>query len=170
MNRPLVGWLALGSTPASGVAGCAARPAAGATDTQPGLSAAGARDVFREARKTTPGAGVLPMISALPAVSTPHPCPLLVWRGEGVCPNGVMAFSPGLRGTSYPGKSSRKFNNPEGVEAAGTRTVDATPLGLGRICIHDTQGSLADSATLGWRMQPRWALGASGAGGGARLC
>ncbi len=66
-----------------------------------------------------------------------------------LCPNGAMSLSPGLRGTSYPGKPSQQFNNPEGVAATSTRTVDATPLGLGKMMKHVTQGSLADSATLG---------------------
>jgi len=43
-----VGLCFKGSTPAPGVAGCAARPATGASDTQPGLAAAGAPEVFRE--------------------------------------------------------------------------------------------------------------------------
>jgi hypothetical protein len=43
----------------------------------------------------------------------------------------------------------RMKHNPNGVEAIATRTIDATPLGLGKIMNHVTQGSLADSATLG---------------------
>jgi hypothetical protein len=57
--------------------------------------------------------------------------------GTFVHPNGVTAFSPGLRGTSYPGKPFRKFNNPERVAATGARTIDATPLGLGKTMEHD---------------------------------
>ena len=45
-------------------------------------------------------------------------------------PNGVKAFSPGLRGTSYPGNTSRKIINPNGVVATGVHGDDATPLGL----------------------------------------
>jgi hypothetical protein len=40
-------------------------------------------------------------------------------------------------------------HNPEGVAAIGANTIDATPMGLGKIMGRVTQGSLADSATLG---------------------
>jgi hypothetical protein len=70
-------------------------------------------------------------------------------RATLIYPNGVTAFSPGLRGTSYPGKASRTFNNPEGVAATGAYTIDATPLGLGEIMYHVSQRSRW-AATLGW--------------------
>jgi len=33
---------------------------------------------------------------------------------QGVNPEGIPSFSPGLRGTSYPGWAWANFNNPEG--------------------------------------------------------
>jgi len=61
-------------------------------------------------------------------------------------PKGIPAQSPGLRGTSYPGKSGQKANNPNGV-AARWRNFGATPLGL-KIPPAATQGS-SFLATLG---------------------
>ena len=43
-----------------------------------------------------------------------------------VYPKGIASSSPGLRGTSYPGKGRKTFSNPIGV-ASG---MAATPLGL----------------------------------------
>ena len=72
------------------------------------------------------------------------------------CPNGAASISPGLRGTSYPGFIGKKRPNPNGVAANRAAGEDATPLGLGKHSGTLTQGSLADSATLGWRTQSRW--------------
>ena len=55
----------------------------------------------------------------------------------------------------------RKFNSPEGVVAASA-AIDATPLGLGEITEYVSQGSLADSATLGFGTIPRWGMGLRG--------
>jgi hypothetical protein len=44
-------------------------------------------------------------------------------------PNGIEAFSPGLRGTSYPGDSGEN-HNPERVESIFVRSCDATLSGL----------------------------------------
>ena len=53
--------------------------------------------------------------------------------------------------------------NPNGV-ASWWRTGDTTPLGL-KIARTLTQGSLADSATLGWRTQSLWDCRTSGLSG-----
>jgi len=47
-------------------------------------------------------------------------------------PNGILQQSPGLRGTSYPGKARPIENNPARVAARGNgqRNKAATPLGL----------------------------------------
>jgi len=39
-------------------------------------------------------------------------------------PNGIPSQSPGLRGTSYPGKTSEENHNPNGVVANVTRAPD----------------------------------------------
>ena len=75
-------------------------------------------------------------------------------------PNGIPAQSPGLRGTSYPGKSRQKANNPNGV-AARWRKFDETPLGL-KIPSATTQGS-SFLATLGRRAQSLWDCKTAGA-------
>jgi len=75
-------------------------------------------------------------------------------------PNGIPAQSPGLRGTSYPGKSRQKANNPNGV-AARWRKFDETPLGL-KIPSATTQGS-SFLATLGRRAQSLWDCRTAGA-------
>ena len=41
-----------------------------------------------------------------------------------VSPNGAVSQSPGLRGTSYPGKTSAENHNPNGVVANVTRASD----------------------------------------------
>jgi hypothetical protein len=56
-------------------------------------------------------------------------------------PNGIQSFSPGLRGTSYPGSMQRELGNPNGVVSDSTNWAAATPLGLGNI-LSNTQGSL----------------------------
>ncbi|MBI3413793.1 MAG: hypothetical protein HY043_00515 [Verrucomicrobia bacterium] len=42
-----------------------------------------------------------------------------IGSASSVYPNRVTAISPGLRGTSYPGKSAKCFSNPNGVVAIG---------------------------------------------------
>ena len=44
-------------------------------------------------------------------------------------PKGILALSPGLRGTSYPGKPHPILPNPNGVASMRDGTTDATPLG-----------------------------------------
>ena len=56
-------------------------------------------------------------------------------------PKGIPAQSPGLRGTSYPGKTSEENHNFNGVAANITRAPDenriaATALRLGNL-FHD---------------------------------
>ena len=51
------------------------------------------------------------------------------------------------------------------VAAASANTIDATPLGLGKITGYVTQGSLADSATLGFGTIPRWGIHIAGFNG-----
>ena len=45
-------------------------------------------------------------------------------------PEGIVSFSPGLRGTSYPGKTCKKKRNPEGVAAKALLGSHSTPSGL----------------------------------------
>ena len=47
---------------------------------------------------------------------------------DSVNPKGIASFSPGLRGTSYPGNRIKYHFNPNGVAATGVGG-DATPLG-----------------------------------------
>jgi len=44
-------------------------------------------------------------------------------------PEGIPSFNPGLRGTSYPGSSSKTNFNPNGVVFACVR-FDKTPMGF----------------------------------------
>ena len=159
MNRPLVGWLALGSTPASGVAGCAARPAAGATDTQPGLTAAGARDVFREARKTTPGAGVLPMISVLPAGSTPHPCPTLFGEEREFTPKGLWHSAQGCEGRATLGNRPENSTTLKGLKPPAHERLTQPRWGWG--------GWLITIPRVASRTRQPWAGGCNPVGVGA---
>ena len=46
-------------------------------------------------------------------------------------PKGIVSFSPGLRGTSYPGLGNRMYLNPERVESLAN-VCDATLSGLGK--------------------------------------
>src|SRR4051812_33819407 len=65
----------------------------------------------------------------------------------------VSSYSPGLRGTSYPGFGFPRAANPERVaSSSGIESfVASTPSGLPRI--RDSQGS-SYLATLGYRMEP----------------
>ena len=49
-----------------------------------------------------------------------------------VNPNGIPAQSPGLRGTSYPGKARPHAANPNGVVAV-RRTEGRNPVGVGTL-------------------------------------
>jgi hypothetical protein len=68
-------------------------------------------------------------------------------------PKGVVSSSPGLRGTSYPGKAPKQFLNPEGVVAwLGT---EPQPLRGWEANLISTQGS-SFLATLGFEPESRW--------------
>ncbi len=69
-------------------------------------------------------------------------------------PNGIPSQSPGLRGTSYPGKDRPEFSQPQWGCGSGRQVHDATPLGLRPILL-PPQGSSC-LATLGWRAQSLW--------------
>ena len=69
-------------------------------------------------------------------------------------PNGIASFSPGLRGTSYPGLSKTIFINPEGV-VSGICNFCCNPVGVVISSSRFTQGGSC-LATLGWMMKPRW--------------
>src|SRR5437867_3022930 len=69
-------------------------------------------------------------------------------------PEGIVSSSPGLRGTSYPGKTSRIPDNPNGVVSL-PRGRPATPSGLGKIYRSATQGSSC-LATLGFGPESPW--------------
>ena len=56
-------------------------------------------------------------------------------------PNGIFSFSPGLRGTSYPGSSQNEYPNPNGVASDSADRATTTPSGLETILLN-TQGSL----------------------------
>jgi hypothetical protein len=88
-----------------------------------------------------------------------------------VNPNGIPSQSPGLRGTSYPGKTSEENHNPNGVVANVTRAPDENgmvavckdpqPCCGWEICFTMTQGRRSEpdgppSPTLGWRTQSLW--------------
>ena len=49
-------------------------------------------------------------------------------------PKGIPSLSPGLRGTSYPGKTSEGEFNPNGVVAYRV-DMRCNPVGVGRFCI-----------------------------------
>jgi hypothetical protein len=78
-----------------------------------------------------------------------------------VCPTGALSHSPGLRRQrrGYPGDTLPHAVNPTGVAAdrdAVYGRPDATPLGLFASGRRDTQGSGADTATLGYGTESRW--------------
>src|SRR5688572_18002169 len=75
-----------------------------------------------------------------------------MYVGE-VNPKGIASSSPGLRGTSYPGKEEKIFANPEGVVPDW---VEAETLsGLITICCLLSQGS-SFLATLGFETESPW--------------
>jgi hypothetical protein len=73
-------------------------------------------------------------------------------------PNGIPQQSPGLRGTSYPGRSLDKTTTPTGLRPLSapksSPKAGATPLGLTSLG-WDPQGSSC-LATLGWGTQSLW--------------
>src|SRR5258705_7738999 len=68
-------------------------------------------------------------------------------------PKGIPAQSPGLWGTSYPGKPGRRRTTPTGLRR-NDQELRATLLGL-EFRVRLTQGSSL-IATLGWRTQSLW--------------
>ena len=68
-------------------------------------------------------------------------------------PKGIVSFSPGLRGTSYPGSSSAGFSTPTGLRRNFHRAA-ATPLGLFAVG-HVSQGS-SFLTTLGYEPESLW--------------
>ncbi len=69
-------------------------------------------------------------------------------------PKGILAFSPGLRGTSYPRFAVQRCINPNGVASFG-RPERHNPVGVEIQLAAVTQGS-SFLATLGCRTQSRW--------------
>ena len=53
-------------------------------------------------------------------------------RAPSANPNGIPSQSPGLRGTSYPGKTSAENHNPNGVVANIPRAPDEN--GMVAVC------------------------------------
>jgi hypothetical protein len=71
------------------------------------------------------------------------------------CPNGALAISPGLRGTSYPGYAVICVPQPQRGCGALSVRPGHNPVGVVWNLQRDTQGSRC-AATLGWRPQSRW--------------
>jgi hypothetical protein len=74
-------------------------------------------------------------------------------------PKGIVSISPGLQGTSYPGKSSREIHNPNGVVANVARN-GGNGNGRNRVAVGNnlrtvTQGS-SRLATLGFGTESLW--------------
>jgi len=70
-------------------------------------------------------------------------------------PNGIGSISPGLRGTSYPGWTVSSATTPTGLQQR--RCADGhNPFRVEDVCFTASQGSLADSATLGWMTESLW--------------
>jgi len=70
-------------------------------------------------------------------------------------PKVIPLPSPGLRGTSYPGRTATSVANPNEVVSATQRRFDRNPVGVENICLRSTQGR-PSRATLGWMTQSRW--------------
>jgi hypothetical protein len=69
-------------------------------------------------------------------------------------PEGIVSSSPGLRGTSYPGRTAHTTPNPNGVASFVSR-LRHNPVGVENILESSTQGS-SFLATLGWMPESRW--------------
>ena len=69
-------------------------------------------------------------------------------------PNGIVSFSPGLRGTSYPGNDADKINNPNGVVTVIFARC-RNPVGVETILVSATQGSRS-APTLGFAPESLW--------------
>jgi putative transposase len=63
--------------------------------------------------------------------------PSLTLKFPGFNPKGIAAFSPGLRGTSYPGFQRQKHHNSERVASiSGLAHSEAMPQSLAKILVH----------------------------------
>jgi hypothetical protein len=69
-------------------------------------------------------------------------------------PKGIGSFSPGLRGTSYPGNNAGGIINPNGVASIAPRCCH-NPVGVENYFASTTQGSSC-LATLGFVTESRW--------------
>ena len=69
-------------------------------------------------------------------------------------PNGIESFSPGLRGTSYPGLTDQDAPTPTGLRHTG-RAEGCNPFRVDDVWFTISQGS-SFLATLGWMMESRW--------------
>jgi hypothetical protein len=69
-------------------------------------------------------------------------------------PNGVESSSPGLRETSYPGKTDLISDNPNGVASYSDQSR-RNPVGVENPPAHDSQGN-SSLATLGFGSESRW--------------
>src|SRR5262245_30006 len=72
-------------------------------------------------------------------------------------PKGIASYSPGLRGTSYPGLTKRKGTNPKRVVASSKCGGCHNPVGV-EILVMRSQGS-SFLATLGFGPESRWDSG-----------
>ena|SRR5688572_6825861 len=68
-------------------------------------------------------------------------------------PEGIQSQSPGLQGTSYPGKGSKLLSTLKGLRSLAAPRMQ--PLQGWRISMSLTQGS-SFLATLGWMTQSLW--------------
>jgi hypothetical protein len=69
-------------------------------------------------------------------------------------PKGIVSFSPGLRGTSYPGYAARVNFNPNGVASFRSRRGH-NPVGVEIFSTDSSQGSSC-LATLGFEPESLW--------------
>ncbi|MSU57006.1 MAG: hypothetical protein EXS35_02285 [Pedosphaera sp.] len=107
------------------------------------------RGIWSVPRKPLTENGITPAVASILLVG-------LFWSAcEGHAasqnPNGIPALSLGLRGTSYPGNSSAKEFNPNGV-ASESATTRYNPVGVEKSNHPPTKGS-SSLATLGWKTQ-----------------
>ena len=79
------------------------------------------------------------------------------WKGAfSLNPKGIPQQSPGLRGTSYPGATDLKRQNPNGVSAlVNVRSGGSQPRWGCCFALPLTQGS-SFLATLGFVAESRW--------------
>jgi len=68
-------------------------------------------------------------------------------------PEGILAQSPGLRGTSYPGSPGRGSTTPKGLRLCGAKMTQPR-WGWMRCALGPRVARCL--ATLGWQTQSRW--------------